>query len=293
MMPFASRIGSILAAALSALAPAWGVETPAPFVPSECRQGAARTDSLVGLGDRGEIRLASGARAVLESLRWPDEAAASAAAGDWLLARRDKPLDIVVRGEPDRWGRTRVDAALVGEAVDLAGALIGDGLALADAGERDTLCRPALLRVEEGARTRKIGLWREAMPEARDGAALRRLEGRFAVVQGRIRHVGERAARTYLDFGRRGEDALTVTVSKRTWRRMRERGLSAAALEGRVVRVRGVIKVRRGPVIEPSVPETIELVEGEAAVAVASRRRPGPDGDSDETERNGERAPRR
>ena len=62
--------------------------------------------------------------------------------------------------------------------------------------------------------------------------------------------VGERGARTYLDFAARGTDGLPVTVSKRTWRMMRARGLSAASLEGRRVRVRGLLEVRRGPTLE-------------------------------------------
>ncbi len=99
------------------------------------------------------------------------------------------------------------------------------------------------------------------LPEARDGPALRALDGRFVVVEGRIRHVGERASRTYLDFVRRGEDGLTVTVSKRTWRRVLEHGLTAAGLTGRRVRVRGIVEVRRGPVLDIALPELIEPID--------------------------------
>ena len=73
--------------------------------------------------------------------------------------------------------------------------------------------------------------------------------------------VGERARRTYLDFARRGEDGLTVTVSKRTWRLLQERGLSAANLRGRLVRVRGIVEVWRGPTLDMASADMIEILD--------------------------------
>ncbi|WP_336487665.1 hypothetical protein [Methylobacterium nigriterrae] len=122
------------------------------------------------------------------------------------------------------------------------------------------LCRPALLGLEDTARRAGLGLWRRPLPAARDGPALRAAAGHFVVARGRILHIGERPGRTYLDFVRRGEDGLTVAVSKRTWRRLQEHGLSAAGLKGRVVRVRGIVEIWRGPVIEVASAETIEVL---------------------------------
>ena len=228
--------------------------------PAECRVGPARTETLDGVGPRGELRLASGARAILDALRWPDADDASAGARAWLEARRGARLALVPRGQPDRWGRERVDAQVEGEDLDLAGGLIEAGLAYADAGEVDALCRPALLIVEAAARARRRGIWAAPLPSIGDGAALRALAGRFAVLEGRVRHVGERSARTYLDFAARGEDGLTVTVTKRTWRMMRARGLSADTLEGRRVRVRGILEIWRGPTLEAATAEAVEVL---------------------------------
>ncbi|WP_419829882.1 pentapeptide repeat-containing protein [Methylobacterium sp.] len=258
---------------------ACGLAGPAGAAGSEsgdCRQGPARSETLDGIGLRGEIRLGSGARAVLDSLRWPDAPDAAEAARAWLDARRGLRLIVVPRGPPDRWGRERadiqvadgrvavadgrvVDSQAADGDIDLAGGLIGAGLAVADANERDGLCRPALRAVEAGARDSKRGLWRDPVLQAADGPALRALAGRFAVVEGRIGHVGERSARTYLDFVARGADGLTVMVPKRTWRMMRARGLSAASLEGRRVRVRGILEVWRGPTLEATA-DAIEVL---------------------------------
>lgn len=275
--------GSMRALALCALVlatvPAWAASRSGP---AECHPAAAREDAIDAVGPRGEIVLASGGRALLGSLGWPDETEAARAAADRLLARRGRPLTVVARGEPDRWGRARIDGTAedAGASVDLAGSLIGAGLGLVDAGEGDALCRPALLAVEETARNAGLGLWRRPLLDAGDGAALRAAAGRFAVVQGVVRHVGERPARTYLDFAARGEDGLTVSVSKRTWRRMREHGLSAERLRGRVVRVRGVVEIRRGAMLDVASPDLIEVPEETPPAASGA----GPDR---------ERAPRR
>ena len=229
---------------------------------ADCTAGPSRIEVLDSIGPRGEIRLTSGARVVLDSLRWPDAPEAAAAAQAWLEARRGSGLALTPRGPVDRWGRERADLVVVGGDLDLAGGLIAEGLAFADANEADSLCRPALRLVEEAARAKRLGLWREPPLAATDGPALRALAGRFVVVEGRLRHVGERSSRTYLDFGTKGADALTVTVSKRTWRMVRGRGLSAASLEGRPVRVRGILEIWRGPTLEAGA-DAIEVL-GEA-----------------------------
>ncbi|MGE8127931.1 thermonuclease family protein [Methylobacterium sp. NPDC080182] len=266
--PLATSMATLMAAALAAAAPCPARAAPGAG-PSACATGPARDEVVAEIGPRGEIRMVSGLRAVLDSLRWPDTPEAASAARAWLETRRGTRVTVVPRGQPDRWDRARADLLVaegdIAEGADLAGAdlaggLIGAGLAYADAGEADSLCRPGLRLVEAAARARGLGLWGAARPAAGDGPGLREKVGHFVVAEGRIRHVGERGARTYLDFAARGTDGLTVTVSKRTWRMMRARGLSAASLEGRRVRVRGLLEVRRGPTLEVALDglETLE-----------------------------------
>ena len=147
--------GALLLSALTALGPARAAGAP------ECREAPARSEVLVGLGARGELVLASGARAVLDGIHWPEPGEAAAAAEAWLQHYRGRGLRLVARGEIDRWGRVHVDASLEPAAAsdspaeadipDLAAGLVGAGLVPVDAGERDTLCRPGLLAVEAGA----------------------------------------------------------------------------------------------------------------------------------------------
>ncbi|WP_292513258.1 thermonuclease family protein [Methylobacterium sp.] len=259
----------ILRLSLAASLAGAGAWTPAfaasPRPAPECRTSAARSDRIEALGQRGELILASGGRAILSGLRWPEEPDDDAAAASRLLVHRGQAVTLTARGDPDRWGRLRVEALIEGEATDIGAELVAAGYAAVDAGEGDVLCRPALLQLEQAARAEARGIWRRPRPATDDGISLRARYGRFVVAQGRLVGVGERSARTYLDFVRRGQDGLTVTVSKRTWRHLQERGLSAASLRGRLIRVRGVIDVGRGPSLDIASADMIEVLDEERA----------------------------
>jgi hypothetical protein len=256
------RIGGRFGASvLAGLGFGLALAMPAGAVAPECRTVPLPATALASVGPRGELAFASGARGVLDGLRWPDAPDLAGAAAAWLETHRGVPLTLTARGETDRWGRAHVDALAADGTLDLAGGLVEAGLAVVDAGERDSLCRPGLLAVEAGARAAGRGLWRAGEEKAEDGAALRARRDRFVVARGRVLWVGERARRTYLDFARRGADGLTVTVSKRTWRHLQERGLSAATLRGRLVRVRGIVEIWRGPTLDVASADMIEVLD--------------------------------
>ncbi|MGX7703617.1 DNA-binding protein [Methylobacterium sp. Gmos1] len=251
---------ALLAGAVQAAAPR-GREAPA------CRGRIAGQDRIEAVVARGELVLASGRRARLDGLRWPDDPAAADAARTWLAGLAGRLLATREAPEPDRWDRITLDAATQGEApVDLAGGLVAAGLAQVDAGEGDSLCRPGLLALEDAARRAGRGLWAGTAPVPTENVSvLKEMAGRFAVVEGRVRNVGERERRTYLNFAPFGAEGVTVTVSKRTWRIMLERGFSSSALRGRRVRARGIVELWRGPTLDIGAAEMIELLDEEQA----------------------------
>lgn len=257
------RIRPSVLGALLALSAASPVRTE----PARCPSAAPRVEILASVGTRGELGFVSGVRAVLSGIHWPETPESASEAQAWLLRYRGKPLTLIARGGEDRWGRLPVDSAPQDEPLlDLAGDLIDGGLAQVDAGESDTLCRPDLLVREGPPRLAGGGVWLEPVREARDATAFVGSDGRFVIAQGSIRHIGERRSRTYLDFAYFGEAGLSVTVSKRTWRIMGERGLTKAALSGRAVRVRGRVAFRRGPILDIVSADMIELLDGEQAL---------------------------
>jgi hypothetical protein len=71
--------------------------------------------------------------------------------------------------------------------------------------------------------------------------------------------VRESGGTIYVNFGRRWSEALTVTILKRHERTFTAAGIEPKTLEGRIVRVRGYVDVRNGPVIEATQPQQIEI----------------------------------
>ncbi|MEH3147745.1 MAG: DNA-binding protein [Methylobacterium frigidaeris] len=261
----AGRVARIVAAGL-ALGGAAAAQSARP--PAACQQRITRQDRLVAVDAHGDLVLESGRRGRLDGLRRPEDPALAAAATAWLLDLRGRPLATREVAAPDRWGRVSLDAATRDDdaPVDLAGGLVAAGLAQVDAGEADTLCRPGLLAVEATARREGKGVWAAAaVIPADDAARLVAAAGRFVLIEGRVRSVGERERRTYLNFAPFGEDGLSVTMQKRTWRILVGRGLTAAALRGRRVRARGTVELWRGPTLDLGAAEMIELLDEEQA----------------------------
>lgn len=240
-----------------------------------------RPGQVARVTPEGEIVLEGGESVTLLDVRLPapdsPEAPVRALAAAWLGSLAGSAAAVRAAGPPDRWGR--VPAAVEVEdapdgigRVDVAEFLVGEGLARVDPGERDGLCRPALLDVEAEARIRQVGLWADepAPLAATDVERLRTAAGRFVVVEGQVLSVGERPARTYLNFGRDYARDFAVVVPRRTWQQMARAGLTAAALTGRTVRVRGMVELRRGPTMEIASADVIEQLPSGPARPVAA-----------------------
>lgn len=227
--------------------------------------GEESDDAVASVGPRIEVRLASGRLAKLSGLRAPDGPDGGTAAAAALMRHAGQALAVTATGPEDRWGRLPVRLVTKDAArLDLAESLVEHGHVLVDSAEGAALCRPELLAIEATAREQGVGLWgdgryKPAAADDRDG--LSQKVGRFVVVEGRVRSVGERRQRTYLNFGPDGTRDLTITIPKRTWTTMVGKGLSAATLRNGRVRARGVLEHGRGPTIEVTAAEMIELLD--------------------------------
>jgi hypothetical protein len=81
-------------------------------------------------------------------------------------------------------------------------------------------------------------------------------------VEGRIRNVGERRQRTYLNFGADWASDFTIVIPKRVFAALLlRRGLTAAALAGRAIRARGILEDWQGPALTVTLPEAIEFLD--------------------------------
>ncbi|MEZ5909561.1 MAG: thermonuclease family protein [Hyphomicrobiaceae bacterium] len=271
-----------------------------PDLPADCRlergarKGVVRVvdAATLLLDDRTEVRLigaltedmaavpGSPARPETDGLPPPQLPASLARRllGDLALGRTVELFHSGSRS--DRYGRlpAQVVAISNGERVWLQGALVARGLARAYALADHAGCLAPLIRLEAAARAQKLGLWANAAyavrPAWRTGE-LRRYRHTFQLVEGRVQRVSHGKGQTYLNFGRDWRSDFTITIRAGVRRTLAAAGIDLTRLQGRVVRVRGWLIQRNGPLIEISQAEELEVVED--TDATFPPRRPEPD----------------
>ena len=96
-----------------------------------------------------------------------------------------------------------------------AAALAGEGAAIAfpEGGGAD--CIAAILAAEAAARGRRAGQWAAVAVKPADPGALSSHLGRYVIFEGEVLSVGNRSRRTYLNFGRRWSEDVTVVIEAR------------------------------------------------------------------------------
>ena len=176
----------------------------------------------------------------------------------------DRRVQIRLAGDrPDRYGRL---PALMGrhEGLLLQEELAREGLAIAFAGDERLLCFDKILAAEDEARRRRRGYWHSfSLPWAHP-ASLTPYVGRFAIFEGKVISVGNRRARTYLNFGGLWSEDVTVEIDAK--HRDALGGEAAlAGLAGRPVRIRGFVEERSGPVVVVTSPNQLEILAEAAA----------------------------
>jgi hypothetical protein len=235
--------------------------------PADCI-GEARSDRLQGLTPEGDLILLSGQLARLSGIRLPDSPPHREQALSWLRARIGQSAHVQGPDRHDRWNRTAVHIRSSGElpTLDWAHGLVEAGLALVDAGLDRVFCQPELLALEATARERRLGVWaddRYKPVDANQSERLRERIGSFVLVEGRIRSIGERKQRVYLNFGGLWAEDFTIIIPKATWKQMSDRGLGADSLRGRRIRARGILQPWQGTAFSIVIPDMIERLEGD------------------------------
>ena len=165
--------------------------------------------------------------------------------------------------EKDRYGRISAQAVLVEEKIWLEAELLKRGSVRVFPAASEQ-CVKALLEFETVARSARTALWNEAkfaVMDAQNEAALLAADGRFAVVEGTIRRVGEARRRLYLDFGRRFKEDFTIIVPDSVRKSLTTQGSDPKSWRGKRVRVRGILFSWGGPAMEINRAQAIELLD--------------------------------
>ncbi|SER23405.1 Endonuclease YncB, thermonuclease family [Faunimonas pinastri] len=138
---------------------------------------------------------------------------------------------------------------------DLAGA----GVALMLPGRTENPCLATILAAEEQARTHRRGYWTDpaTVPLAARPDVLSHRIGGFAMMEGKVLSANERRTRTYLNFGRKWSEDVTVEIAAVD--RSRFTGdLAPSSLVGHRVRVRGFLAEHGGPMMELTSPAQLQ-----------------------------------
>ncbi len=252
-----------------------------------CPRGEPEAGMAAGVSAWGEIALEGGAQIHLAHLdrTTPNAVARLPAALAELGVRPGAPLfHVRLRTEPDRWGRIVSQVVLpkpgdadgptarrrrttqdrsAGDGVWLEEALVRAGMMRVAIDSEGRDCVGRLLAAEDEARKARRGSWDgewSVLPVTEPAAILAR-SGENAIVAGRIRSVGVRRERTFLNFGTVWTEDVTVSIPRVVWAGLVARGVDVTALTGKTVRVRGRIEENGGPLIALVHPEQLELVD--------------------------------
>jgi endonuclease YncB( thermonuclease family) len=212
---------------------------------------SVRDGRTIVLTDGRELRLAA-----IEADDASRPALNALAAGKMLRLEKLGP-------EQDRYGRVVAIAYTDDADESLQQLMLAQGQARVSARVGNRLCAELLLRAERVARTSRRGLWADpnfAPLPSHDVTRITAVRGQFALIEGKVLSVRESGATIYVNFGRRWTRDFAVTILKRHRRDFAAANIDPKELEGRRLMVRGWVEQRRGPVMEASVPEQIEVI---------------------------------
>jgi len=205
-----------------------------------------------------------------EERRWPLAEGATQALAELALGRGVELRSAVT----DRYGRV-LALVLRDDGTWLQDALLKRGFARVhtrpDARERAA----EMLAAEAEARAAQRGIWRTRVYAVRpaDPAELRRDRDSFQIVEGRVQHAARVRDQIYLNYGEDWRTDVTVRVGRDAARAFARALIDPLSFAGCVLRVRGWITERNGPMIEATHPEQIERVE----CAPAPKKRGAPE----------------
>ncbi len=222
---------------------------------------------LEKVNERGDLVLANGDEICLAGISVPVAARRGDRATGWQAAwqRIIEETDVSYQANKptvhDRYGCPLVTIE-DGDGTSLQDMLLSAGWALVDPSSvpKEASVVDAMLALEERARSTGQGIWADkaARPKAAaDQDELSALTGTRQLVEGQVRRVSETDRYVYLNFGNDWRTDFTTRLD----RKMIERtGFDVTALDGRKLRVRGVLVDSRGPLIDIAHPKQIEFL---------------------------------
>jgi len=253
--------GVVIAGALTGAVPLAAQTLPPACLPGGSgARGSAEALVLTPRAGTGDLADPSGRLYRQGELHVPASVAGKPGAGAQGAARA--MTFVALDDAPDRWGRRIGHLRSETTGMWLAHEEVAAGRALVAPRRATPACLAPLFAAERAARAARAGLWaRERVWSAHRPRALAARVGQYTLVTGRVLSVGETSRTLYLNFGRRWSRDFTATIDSRRIADFAAAGLDARSLEGAAIRVRGVLRQDRGPLIDLRHPAQIERLD--------------------------------
>jgi endonuclease YncB( thermonuclease family) len=239
----------------------WVLAAAGAATAAECEQPVGDPAVVREAVDGDTLTLADG-RLVhisgIEAVKSP-EADTAAARQALVELLGDGTVSLTEEVATDRYGRQH-GSVLLPDGASIAEAMVAAGLARVRLLPGEAPCLPRLLKAEATARADGVGLWagaRFAVLPA-DSPSLGERIGLYLLVEGRVQSVGHGRSYVFLDFGRDYRRDFTIMVPLAMAARFAD---PLDSLNGRRIRVRGVIEESGGPAIRLRDPAEIELLD--------------------------------
>ena len=163
--------------------------------------------------------------------------------------------------KPDRYGRIAVHVFQKSKWIQ--GTVLKRGQALAFGHVENPACMQALLDAENLHRARFPDFWRKKGQELNTGDldSLSGKTGHFMLIRGKVRSVGDRQRRLYLNFGEKWAQDFTVSLLKNGFTAFGGSLKRLKDMSGRTAQVRGILEERQGPLIRVVDDIQIQIIE--------------------------------
>ena len=216
--------------------------------------------AIDAVDEHGVVHLRSGDQFCLSGLWFPSVSGRYQGTATWREAIIDHLSEarIEMSTMSDRYG-CRLLASNNQEGPGLHEDLISSGLAIVDPSSAlaDQEAIGALLALEDVARSKRRGIWRDRSLHPKDADDLADWIGTRQLVEGRVRRVSETDRYLYLNFGADWRTDFTVRIRRSL---ADEQDLDHKSMDGKRLRVRGVLQDSRGPLIDIANLKQIEFL---------------------------------
>ncbi len=163
-------------------------------------------------------------------------------------------------GRANRMGQT-VAQVERDDGLWLQGILLYAGLATVMTSESNPEMAARMYTLESDARNRKVGLWADPRWSVLKPSQAKDYANQYRIVEGRVYSTAMHNNIFYINFSKDWRTDFTVTVPSAERYAFSRQNIDLMALNGHLVRVRGWVRTKDGPMIEITHPQQIEILD--------------------------------